>query len=337
MQRSASASSLKPIEWSNDLKHLRFQLCAVLLAFSAVMAHAQDYPVKPIKIIVPFGPGGTTDILARLLGKFLEDRWKQPVVVENRPGANGIIGTEMVKNAPADGYTLTTSGNSSHAAAPHMFKKLPYDPVKDFEGIGLFGVQGSVALIPNNSPFKSIPELVAYAKANPGKVFYGYFNTSSQIPAALLQATANIPMEGVSYKSNANAVPDLISGQIQLLFIDVVAAMALIASGKLTPIAVTESSRLARWPNVPAMAEYYPGYEVQVFMSLSAPAGTPKTIITKLNQAMRDAEAVPAYKEKLEGLGVRFQPVSPEEYRVFLLKEIDRWGQYVKAANLEPQ
>ena len=312
-------------------------VCAAVLALSAAIAHAQDYPTKPIKLIVPFGPGGGTDIVARLFGKFLEERWKQPVVVENRPGANGIIGTEMAKNAPADGYTLTTSGNSSHAAAAHMFKKLPYDPVKDFEGIGLFGVLGSVALVPNDSPFKSIPELVTYAKTHPGRMFYGYFNTSSQIPGALLQATANIPIEGVPYKSIANAVPDLISGQIQLMFLDAVAAKAHISSGRLIPLAVTDGSRVARLPNVPAMAEFYPGYEVQAFISLSAPAGTPKPIVAKLNQAMRDAEAVPAYREQLEALGLRLHPLSPEEYRAFLLKEIDRWGLYVKTAKIEPQ
>ncbi len=312
-------------------------LCAAVLALCAGQVSAQDYPSKPIKIVVPFGPGGSTDITARLFAKFLEERWKQPVVVENRAGANGIIGTEAVKNSPADGYTLVASGNSTHAAAPHLFKKLAYDPVKDFEAIGLFGVFGSVALVPANSPFKSIPELASYAKAHPGKVFYGYFNTSSQVPGAMLQASANIPIESVPYKSITNAVPDLISGQIQLMFMDYVAAFAHISGGKVVPIAVSESSRLARWPDVPAVAEFYPGYEVQAFLSLSAPAGTPKPVVTKLNQALRDAQANAAFKEQLEGMGLRLRSLSPEEYRAFLVKEIGRWGQYVKTAKIEPQ
>jgi tripartite-type tricarboxylate transporter receptor subunit TctC len=241
--------------------------CAVAaLAVSTNTANGQVYPNKAIKIIVPFGPGGSTDITARVFGKFLEELWKQPVVVENRAGANGIIGTDALKNSAPDGYTLALSSNSTHAAAPYLFKKLPYDPIKDFEHIGLFGIFGSVALVPTSSPFKSIPELASYARANPGKVFFGYFNTSSQIPGELLKARADLPIEGVPYKTITNAVPDLISGQIQFMFMDYVAASSHISSGKLVPIAITEAKRLERWPTVPAVAEFYPGYEVQAFL-----------------------------------------------------------------------
>ena len=319
--------------------HKRIAALCILAAFAAAAgtALAQVYPSKVIKIIVPFGPGGSGDITARVFGKFLEDHWKQPVVVENRVGANGVIGTEALKNAAPDGYTLGLSTNSTHAAAPYLFKKLPYDPIKDFEPVGLFGVFGSVALVPVSSPFKSIPELVAYARANPGKVFFGYFNTSSQIPGELLKASAELPIESVPYKTITNAVPDLISGQIQFMFMDYVAASAHIASGKLIPIAITEGKRLERWPNVPAVAEFYPGYEVQAFLSLAAPAGTPKSIVAKINLAMREAQANPAFKGQLESLGLRLHPMTPDEYRAFLLNELERWGRYIKAARIEAQ
>ena len=312
--------------------------CAVAaLALCAGTATGQVYPNKPIKIIVPFGPGGSTDITARVFGKFLEDQWKQPVVVENRAGANGIIGTEALKNSAPDGYTLALSSNSTHAAAPYLFKKLPYDPIKDFEHVGLFGVFGSVALVPAGSPFKSIPELASYARARPGKVFFGYFNTSSQIPGELLKAMADLPIESVPYKTITNAVPDLLSGQIQFMFMDYVAASSHIASGKLIPIAITEARRLERWPNVPAVAEFYPGYEVQAFLSLTAPAGTPKAIVAKINLAMREAQANPAFKGQLENLGLRLRAMTPDEYQAFLLVELERWGQYIKAAKIEAQ
>jgi tripartite-type tricarboxylate transporter receptor subunit TctC len=310
---------------------------AIVFAIVANAVWAQPFPNKPIKIIVPFGPGGSGDITTRVFGKFLEEQWKQPVVVENRVGANGIIGTEALKNSPPDGYTLAMSTNSTHAAAPYLVKKLPYDPIKDFEHVGLFGVFGSVALVPVSSPFKSIPELVAYANANPGKVFFGYFNTSSQIPGELLKAMADLPIQSVPYKTISNAVPDLIGGQIQFMFMDYVAASSHIASGKLIPIAITEGKRLERWPNVPTVAEFYPGYEVQAFLSLAAPAGTPKPIVAKINLAMREAQANPAFKGQLEGMGLRLQPMSSEEYRTFLLNELERWGRYFKAAKIEPQ
>lgn len=318
------------------------QRILVMLFVSALLlpwtADAQDgYPAKPIRIIVPFGTGGSGDITARLFGKFLQDRWKQPVVVENRPGANGLIGTEAIRSAPADGYTLGIASGSTHAAAPYLFKNLAYDPLKDFAHLGLFGVLGSVAVVAPSSPFKSLPQLVAYAKANPGKVFFGYFNTSSQIPAEMLKVRAGIPIEGVAYKSIANAIPELINGQIQFMFIDYVAATSHIASGRFLPIAVSELTRAERWPDVPAVAEFYPDFEIMAFLALEAPAGTPKPIVDKINHAIRDALADKEISERLRGMGLRLTPYTSEQYRDFLVKELRNWAGYAKAARIEPQ
>ena len=319
------------------MKHILKLLLAAALAAAGGTAVAQTYPAKPIKIIVPFGAGGSGDITARLFGKYLEDNWKQPVVVENRAGAGGLIGTEAIKNSPPDGYTIGIASGSTHAAAPYLYKSLPYDPLKDFAHLGLFGVLGSALVVAPSSPFKTLPELVSYSKANPGKVFFGYFNTSSQVPAEILKARAELPVEGVSYKTIANAVPDLISGRIQFMFIDYVAASAHITAGRFIPIAVSETARVARWPNVPAVAEFYPGYEIMAFLALEAPAGMPAPIVAKINQAMRDAQADPAFKEKLEAMGLRLTPYTAEQYREFLVKELRNWAGYAKAAKIEPQ
>lgn len=311
-------------------------LAAGLLATGPARAQ-EDYPSRPIRIIVPFGTGGSGDITARLFAKFLQDRWRQPVVVENRPGANGLIGTEAIKSAAPDGYTLGIASGSTHAAAPYLFRKLSYDPLKDFSHPGLFGVLGSVAVVTPSSPFKSLPELVAHARANPGKVFFGYFNTSSQIPAEMLKARAGIPVEGVAYKSIANAVAELLNGQIQFMFIDYVAATSHIASGNFIPIAVSELQRAERWPNVPAVAEFYPDFEIMAFLALEAPAGVPQPIIDRINQAMRDALADREVSERLRGMGLRLTPYTSAQYRDFLVKELRNWAGYAKAARIQPQ
>lgn len=307
------------------------------LAGGTVRAQGTPWPARPIRIIVPAGAGGSGDITARLFGKYLEDTWKAGVVVENKPGANGLIATEYVSKQPADGYTLGIASGSTHAAAPYLFKKLPFDPLKDFEHIGLFGVLGSVALVPAGSPIQSLRDLVAHSKANPGKVFFGHFNTSSQVPAEMLRSVGQLPIEGVSYKTIANAVTDMIGGQIQLMFIDYVAAAAHIESGKLRPIAVTEATRSPRMPDVPAVAEMYPGFEIMAFLALYAPAGVPAPIVARLNAAMREALRVPAFRARLESLGLSLRDYSADDYRSFLAREIRNWAGYVKVANIQPQ
>jgi tripartite-type tricarboxylate transporter receptor subunit TctC len=318
-------------------RSILFGGAAAALGAPASFAQAGPYPARPIHIIVPFGAGGSGDITARMFGKYLEDAWKTSVVVENKAGANGLIGTEWLKNAAPDGYSLAISSGSTHAAAPYLFKKLPYDPLNDFEHVGLFGVLGSVLLVPATSPFKTLQELVGFSKANPGKVFFGHYNTSSQVPGEMLKARAQLPIEGVPYKTVGTAVTDLIAGQVQLMFMDYVAATAHLQGGKVLPIAVSELKRAALLPNVPAVAELFPGYEIMAFLSLSAPAKTPPAIVTRLNRAMRDALATPAFRARMEALGLSLRDYSPPEYRAFLAREIDNWAGYVKIARIEPQ
>ena len=297
----------------------------------------QDYPSQPIALVVPWGAGGSGDITGRTFARYLEKQTKATVVVENKAGANGIIGTQAVKSAKPDGDTLMITSNMTHAANATLYKALPYDPIKDFEHIGLFGVFGLAALVTPGSPFKTIPELVAYAKANPSKVSIGYSNTSTQIAAELLKANGGIPMEIVSYKAIGNAFTDLLGGHIQLLFADYVAASSHVASGRLVPIAVTAAERYARWPNVPTIAEFYPGYQVISSLGLAAPAGTPKSVVNKLNTILTGALADPEFKGQLEKLGYSMHPYTVDESRAFLVGERERWAKYIKAARIEPQ
>jgi tripartite-type tricarboxylate transporter receptor subunit TctC len=310
---------------------------AVTLWMGMVCAMAQSYPSQTIKIIVPFGSGSGSDIIARRLGIYLQERWKHPVVIENRPGAQGVIGTEALKSAPADGYTLGISTNSTHAVAPYLHKKLPYDPIKDFEHIALIGVGGSVALVPRESPFKSIAELVAYTNAHPGQVFFGHADTSSQIPGDLLKTSAKIPLEGVPYKAIASVVTDLIGGHIQLAFFNYMSASAQVANGRLVPIAITEAKRNARWPGIATIGESYPGYEVSFFAGISAPRGVPPDIVAKIHRALQEGQNDPAVKEPLESTGLTFTALPLGQYRAFILKEGERWREHVRAAKLEPQ
>jgi tripartite-type tricarboxylate transporter receptor subunit TctC len=312
-------------------------LLALLAVLVAIDARAQTYPSQSLKLIVPFGPGSGSDIVARELGNFLQERWKQPVVIENRPGAQGVIATEALKNSPADGYTLGISTNSTHAAAPYLVKKLPYDPIKDFEHVALVGVGGSMALVPAQSPFKTILELVSYAKAHPGKVFFGHADTISQIPGELLKSTAKIPIEAVPYKTSASVLTDLIGGQIQFAFINSMTATAQTAGGRLVPIAITEPKRNAHWPDLPAVSETYPGYEVTFFVGLSTPRGVAADVIAKVHGAVQDAQSDPKIKERLEKAGLSFVRQGPGEYRAYIVKESERWREHVKAARIESQ
>jgi tripartite-type tricarboxylate transporter receptor subunit TctC len=312
-------------------------LLACALGAPAGEANAQAYPSRPIRIVVPFGPGGSGDITARTFAQFLEAQVRQPVIVENKPGANGIIGTEAVKNAPADGYTLLLTTNTTHAANMSLYKTLPYDPLKDFEHIGLFGTFASVAVVPQGSGIQSIPDLVAHAKGNPGGVFFGHYNSASQMSAELFKARSGITMTAVSYKTIGNAVADLMGRQIQVLFMEYVSGASHIEGGKVVPLGVTALERHKTWPGVPAIAEFYPGFELTAFLGLAAPARTPPEIVEALHGWLARALIDPGVTQAFDRLGMATRAMTRGEYRRYVSGEIERWAQHVKAANIEPQ
>jgi len=314
---------------------MRILIAAILLAASA--AHAQPYPSKPVRIIVPFGPGGSGDITARTFGHYLEREARQPVVIDNRPGANGIIGTEAVKTAPPDGHTLLLTTNTTHAANVSLYKSLSYDPLKDFENIGLFGTFASVAVVPSESGIRSIAELVAQAKANPGKVFYGYYNSASQMSAELFRLKAGIALTGVSYKAIGNAVSDLLGRQLQVLFMEYVSGSSHIEGGKLIALGVTGPRRHKAWPDVPAINELYPGYELSAYLGLAAPARTPPEIVDALHGWLTRSIGDPEVRNRFDALGMETRVLSRADYRAFMEQERNRWAEHVRAAGIAPQ
>jgi len=295
------------------------------------LVQAQGFPNKPIKILVPFGPGGSGDITARAFAQYLEAQFKQAVVIENKPGANGILGTDVVKNSPADGYTLLLTTNTTLAANLSLYKKVPYEPLKDFEHLGLFGTAASVAMVSKDSGIRTPADLTAYAKANPGKVFFGHYNSASQMTAEMFKVKTGAPMTGVPYKSIGTALQDFYGGQLQVLFLEYLPAMAQIDNPKSTAIGVTGATRFKPWPNIPAIGETYPGYE------LAAPAGTPGDVAAKLSGAIASALKDEAFLARLAKLGLEPSKISKADYPRFIQSEITRWSQVIKDAGIQPE
>lgn len=312
-------------------------LAAVATAATSAPAFAQTWPTKPVKLIIPFSQGGAGDITARLFAQYLEAQVKQPVVVENRVGANGIIGTEANKNAAPDGYTFQIVSNSTHGANASLYKKLPYDTLKDFEHVGLFGTFGSVAVVPADGTIKSIADLTAFAKANPGKAFYGHFNSASHVGGALYTLRSGAPMTGVPYKVLGNALTDLYGKQIHVIFLDYVASTSHIAGGKLIPLGVTAKDRHKVWPNVPSLSETYPGFDQIAFLGLATPAGVPADILHQLHRHVVGAMNDPAIRGRLESLGIVVTTPSRDDYNRFVRDQMERWTGYVRDAKIQPE
>ncbi|MFN0164433.1 MAG: Bug family tripartite tricarboxylate transporter substrate binding protein [Burkholderiales bacterium] len=315
---------------------LRVLAVATVLATGSVLAQS-DWPNKPIRIIVPSAAGGAADFTSRTFGRYLEAQTKQPVVIDNRAGAGGIVGTEAAKNAPGDGYTYLLSTNSTHAANVSLFAKLPYDPQKDFEAVGMFGSFATVAMVKQGSALRSIADVVQYARANPGKLTFGYYSSSSQVPPELLKARTNIEMTGAPYKNITQIVTDLGGGVVEFAFLDMLSAAPALQSGRMTPIAVTAPTRLASLPNVPAVAETIPGYEVEGWIGLTAPAGTPRAVIERMNALIAGALADPAIKGALEKQGMNPRVMRADELKTFIAADQKRWAEWVRLAKIPPQ
>lgn len=304
--------------------------------FAALPAAAQaNYPAKPITIVVPFAAGGTTDILARVIGEALKKELGQPVVIDNRAGAGGNIGGALAAKAAADGYTLFMGTVGTHAINASLYKKMPFDPIKDFAPLT------RVAMVPNllvahpTRPYKTVQELVAYAKANPGKVTFGSSGNGSSIHLSgeLFDSMAKVDMIHVPYKGSAPAVSDLIGGQIDIMFDNMPSAIQHVRSGRLKAIAVTTAKRSPELPNVPTIAEAgVPGYEATSWFGMFAPAATPAPIVTRLNTALVKVLSDADVKKKLAEQGAEPYAEKPEQFAEFIRKETAKWSQVVKAS-----
>ena len=309
----------------------------LLVCFLSLPTIAQNYPKKPIVFVVPFGPGGSGDLMARTFAQYLEANLKQTVIVDNKPGADGMVGTEFVKNAAPDGYTLLLTTNTTMAANAVFYKKLSYDPIKDFEHIGLFGTAASVALVPKESPLNTIADLVAATKANPDKYFYGHYNSASRMTVEMLKTRTGAKLTGIPYKAVGSALQDFYGNQTQVLFIEYPPAKAQIAGGKVKALGVTGATRFREWLNVPAINETYPGYELSFYLGLGAPAGIPVDILQTITSQLETALKDPAFITKINNLELDPGKLNREQYQKFVRSEKERWAKIVPEAGIQPE
>lgn len=296
-------------------------------------ALAQAYPTKPVTIIVPFAAGGTTDILARIIGQALTAELGQSVVVDNRAGAGGNIGGQAAAKAAPDGHTLFMGTVGTHAINASLYKKMPFDPVKDFAPLTRVANVPNLLVANPAQPYKSVKDLIAYAKANPGKVNFGSSGNGSSIHLSgeLFKSLAKVDMQHVPYKGSAPAVTDLLGNQIGIMFDNMPSAIQHVRSGSLVPLAVTTAKRSPELPNVPTIAEAgVPGYEATSWFGMFAPAGTPAPVLAKLNAAIVKLLAQPDVKKKINEQGAEVYSETPEQFAAFIQAESVKWGKVVK-------
>ncbi|WP_420997625.1 tripartite tricarboxylate transporter substrate binding protein [Cupriavidus sp. 30B13] len=315
-------------------------LAAAVLA-GGTTAHAAEpnYPAKAITIVVPASPGGAIDLVARLVGQRMTEDWGQPVVVDNRPGATGIIGTDLVAKAPPDGYMLALVA-SSHAINPSMVKKLPFDTLKSFEPVALTHVVPLMLVVSPSLPPKTVKELIAYGKANPGQLSFASSGSGGapHFSAELFKSMAGIDMVHIPYKGSTLAHPDLTSGRVSLMFDTVAAIGPQVKAGKVRPLAVTTAKRSSIAPQVPTMAEAgLRGYETSTWGGVLAPAGTPRAVVDKLNAEINKALAAPDLRERLLHAGIEPAGGTPAQFTSFLQVEMGKWAKVAKDAGIQPE
>lgn len=301
-------------------------------------AHAQGYPMKPIRIIVPYPAGGTTDILARIAAVQLGERLKQPFVVENKAGANGAIGSVEVARAAPDGYTLLMGTVSTHGINSAVYKSLPYDAVKDFAPVSIVASTPNIIAVHPSVPAKNLGELLALAKAQPGKLNYGSSSQggSPHMSAELLKMMTGVDMVHIPYKGAAPMLTDLVGGQLQAGFDNLPSTINFVRAGKLRAIAVTTPLRWPGAPDIPTVAESgVPGYDVSGWFGLFAPAGTPKAILNTLQQTIAEAVSQPEVKKRLFDLGAQPVANTPDEFAKQVQSEVDRWRAVVKSSGIK--
>lgn len=307
-----------------------------LLSLSGAVYAAEEYPSKPIKLVVPWPVGGVTDVAARIIGDRLGRVIGQPIIVDNKPGGTGIIGTDAVAKAAPDGYTLLLVSASTHAISPHLMK-LPYDIEKNFAPIAQLTSSPAILVVPPTLSANTVSELVAMAKANPGKLAYASFGngSSAHLAAEVFKQVTGTNMLHVPYKGAAPAITDLQAGRVSLFFDSIPSSMPHVKSGRLKALAVTGSSRVAALPEVPTIAESYPGFDVTVWQGIEAPAGTPRSIIDKLNAELVKVMRMPDIRESLQRLGAEPMCTTPEQFAQHITHEREKWGAVIRAGNIK--
>jgi tripartite-type tricarboxylate transporter receptor subunit TctC len=319
-------------------QNIRVSMCVfAALVIVIVPAGAQNFPQKPVRTVIGYTPGGTTDVVARIIGQKLTELWGQPVIVDPRPGAAGNIGAENVAKSPADGYSMLL-GQNAIAVSPAMYAKMAYDVQRDLATVTTASITPHVILLHPSLPVRNVKELIALAKKKPGELLMastGYGNSDHMV-AELFNTMAGIKMVHIPYKGGALALKDLIGGQVVVYFAGLASSVQMIKAGRVNAIAVTSKTRARAVPEVPTVAESgLPGYEAVLWQGYFVPAGTPREVINKLSTDINRVLAMPDTVEKLAGAGTDPFPGSPDQFAGFLKSEIDKWGKVVKAIGLK--
>lgn len=314
------------------------KLVLLLLLGLATPAFAQSYPTKPIKVISPWSPGGPAEALAREVTTKMSAAFGQQIVIESKPGANGEIGTATVAKAAPDGYTILLSHLGPTAISPALKKSLPYDPLKDFAPISQVVSGPTLLCVRNDLPVKSVQELIDYAKANPGKLSYGSVGVGSttHLAGEMLNGAAGIDTVHVPYKGSTPILVDLMGGRLAFAFIGISGSLAQARAGQIRAIAISTLKRSESAPDIPAVAETLPGFELNSWYGMMAPAGTPRPIIERLNRELVKALRAPDVVEWMKKNGLDPAPTTPEEHAAYIKSEIAKWAKIVKAAGIQP-
>lgn len=316
-------------------------VAALALSAFAGSGHAQPaWPAKPIKYIVPFAPGGVSDGVARLVAQHLSERLGQPVIVDNRPGVSGILGTQVAARSPADGYTLMGGTITTHAVNPFFTKSLGYDPVADFVPVNLVGMVSNVLVVPSASRFNSVAQVIAELKAKPESLTYGTAGagTSQHLSGQLFENITQTRMRQIIYKGGSQAMVDLVGGQIDMVFETVAAARPMIDGKRVKVLGITSAKRQPGLPDVPTLAEAgVPNFEMQSWQGVFAPAATPKPIVDRLGREIAAVVALPDVQAKLRGLGVEPDGRTSEAFTAFQRAEIAKWGKVIKDAGIQAE
>ena len=296
------------------------------------VAQAQTYPVKPVRLIVPFPAGGATDLFARSLSQKLGEKLGQPVVVDNKPGAGGTLGSDLAAKAPADGYTLLLSTTSTHSIGPNLNPKIPYDAMRDFTPIGQVGNAPSIMLVPNSSPAKSVKEWIELARQNPGRLNYASSGNGTivQLTAELFKSQANLFVVHIPYKGTALAIPDLVSGKVDVLFDSLPTGLPHVRDGRLRALGVTSAKRTPLAPDLPPISDVLPGYESTTWFGLFGPKGLPTEVVTRVNAAANQVLKDPEVIDKLTRLGIEPVGGTPAQFSAMLATELAKWKKIIQ-------
>jgi tripartite-type tricarboxylate transporter receptor subunit TctC len=316
---------------------LRSTLWLLSCLYFANPLHAQNYPDKPIRVVVPFAAGSGTDVLARIVTDELRSTMGASFVIDNRGGASGQIGAELVAKANPDGYTLFLSTNTPHSANPFLFKKLNYDPVRDFSSVSRMIYYVFILVVNPSQNVRSVPELIASVKANPGKTSYGFGNSTGQVNGAYFASAAKLDSLPVPYKSTPPAMTDLIGGRIQWMFVDAAASQGHVKAGRLRAIALMGDHPSDTMPDLPPVGATVPGFDTVPWAGMFAPARTPKHIIAKLNAAIVKAIEKPSIGQRLIDAGLQPAPSTPAQLDQFVKQQLAAWGKKIKDAGIQPE